>query len=392
MSVSGYCHPGFQSIRDVFAENFATRDDVGAAFALTYKGEFVVDLWGGFLDEAKTIPWPEDGLCTVWSLGKAVSAICALQLVERGLIELDGSVADYWPEFGCEGKSSITVRHLLSHQAGLPALQQIPPNDIWTDSRRFVKMLERQKPWWPSGTRHGYHVHTFATLVGELVRRVSGQSLTAYSNENISRPLGVEFYFSNEASIDNRIADNFWGVLKNRPDLPINTADLPEDPDQRRRLLSYMPALSMDGELSINSRAWRGAQFPSTASQSNARSLSRIFGVLANGGCYVDASGKDSQLLKPDTIKAAYQIQVDGIDATIEKSTRFGLGFMLTSPQRPWGPNPHCFGHYGNNGLLGFADPDANLGFAYTMNNQGRAWRDPRNIALVDAVYSCLET
>lgn len=391
-SVTGFCDDQYSAVKRAFEENFLSRDEVGASISIVCGDKVVVDLWGGHLDAAKTRLWEQSSLCSVWSLGKAVAALCALQLVDKNLIELDCPVADYWPEFSENGKNDITVRHLLSHRAGLPALQELPPNRIWQDNARFVEMLAKQKAWWPAGERHGYHVHTFASLVGELVRRVSGQSLSEYCQENIADPLGIDFFFSNDKFVDKRIADNIWEALSDNNDSKENLTEfnIPEDDQLRRQLLTYMPALDFDKNYGINSRAWRAADFPSTSSHSNGRSLARIFGMLANNGIYRDKSGETRSLLGAQTIRLARQIESNGVDATIGKPSRFGLGFMLTSPERPWGPNLNCFGHYGNNGLLGFADPDANIGFAYAMNRQGRAWRDPRNIALVDALYTCI--
>ena len=391
-SVGGFCDEQYSAVQRAFEENFLSRDEIGASVSIVCNNKVMVDLWGGHLDARKNRLWEADSLCSVWSLGKAVTALCALQLVEKNLIELDRPVADYWPEFSNNGKHDITVRHLLSHRAGLPALQELPPKRLWQDNERFVKMLADQKAWWPAGERHGYHVHTFASLVGELVKRVSGQNLNDYCQENVAKPLGIDFYFSNEKYIDDRIADNVWDALRVSGDAnkDVPEPDIPEDEQLRRQLFTYMPSLDFDKDYGINSRAWRAADFPSTSAHSNARSLARIFGVLANDGIYNDKHGETRSLLRAETILMARQIESNDIDATIGKATRFGLGFMLTSPERPWGPNPHCFGHYGNNGLLGFSDPDANIGFSYTMNHQGRAWRDPRNIALVDALYSCL--
>ncbi len=392
-SIGGFCDPQYLSVKKAFEENFISRGEIGASVSLMQGDKVVVDLWGGYLDADKSRPWEKDSLCTVWSLGKAVTAICALQLIEKNLMELDKPVADYWPEFASNGKSDITVRHLLSHRAGLPALQEPPPNRIWQNNALFIEMLGRQKAWWPAGEKHGYHVHTFASLVGELVKRISGQSLSDYCQENIAEPLGIDFYFSNDQHIDIKIADNIWEMLaaKDKSKTVNSAVSIPEDKDTRRQRLSYMPSLDFSEHHGINSRAWRSAEFPSTASHSNARSLARVFGALANNGIYIDPDGRTRELLQAETISMARQIEANDIDATIGKPTRFGLGFMLTSPERPWGPNPNCFGHYGNNGLLGFADPDAKIGFAYTMNRQGRAWRDPRNIALVDAVYENIE-
>jgi CubicO group peptidase (beta-lactamase class C family) len=235
----------------------------------------------------------------------------------------------------------------------------------------YVQALEQQKPWWPSGERHGYHVHTYGFLIGELLQRVDGRSIAQYLQDEICQPLGIDFFFGVDDSALDRIADNIPYL---RPieamTAPIDASNIDtRSDDERMHYSTYNnPEFSDEGEFSLNSKAWRQAMFPSTSPQADARSTAKIFSALANGG-QID----DVQLLSPELIKQAIAISADGIDALMSRPTRFGLGFMLTMPERPLGPNPRTFGHYGNAGLLGFADPDANLSFCYTMNKQGGA-------------------
>ncbi len=391
--VQGFCHADFAKVQETFQENFVSRNEIGAAFSLVRHGEVLVDLWGGHLDKNKQRVWPQDGLCTVWSIGKAMTALCALILIDEEKIDLNEKVSHYWPEYGCGGKEITTIRQLLSHQSGTSAFREVPDPLIWQDWKKFNQMLAEQQTWWEPGTRHGYHVFTYANLVGEIVQRVSGQTLNNFFQQRVAKPLGIECIFGVDASESARLADTIWPLIENlTADSFNNVRGSPEDIDldSLRRNLSYLPPVTFDPESGINTQAWRGASFPSANAQSNARSIAKVFSVLSCGGAYVDSKGNQKQLLSRQVIEEARKVQVEGHDATIDKPSRFGLGFMIASKERPWGPNLENFGHYGNNGLLAFADPEEEFGFCYVMNNQGVAWRDPRNIALVDAVYESL--
>lgn len=379
----------FERVREAFAKNFAERDELGAAVSVTLGGIPVVDLWGGYQDQAKRTPWQRDTIVNVWSVGKAVSAICVLQLVERGQVELDAPVARYWPEFAQAGKATLPVRYLLSHQAGLPAIRKpLQAGLNLTDWHAMCTALAEQEPWWEPGSRFGYHVNTFGFLLGEIVRRVDGRGIGTYLREEIGGKLGVDFMSGFGPEEDHRVAE--WVQYQRaanedsaRPWLEVDPATL-EGVDLARVLAYRNPP--GHPEWQVNSRMWRAAEYPSTNPHSNARSMARIFGTLATSG---EVDGV--HLLAPELIEQANTIQADGEDSVLGRRNRFGLGFQMTIPGvRALGSGPRTFGHYGNGAVLGFADPDIGLGFGYVCNRAGRSWRDPRNIALVDAVYDSL--
>lgn len=387
--IDGFVVPGFERVRDEFERNFAERSDVGAAVSVTVDNKPVVDLWGGWQDESATRPWTRDTIVNVWSVGKAITAICLLRVVERGLVDLDAPVARYWPEFAAAGKESLPVRYLLTHHAGLPAVRKpLAPGLNLTDWDAMCRALAEQEPWWEPGTRFGYHTNTFGFLVGEVVRRVDGRSIGQFMREEVAKPLDADIFFGFGPEHDARVAD--WlpyqaaaGEESARPWLERDAASV-EGIDLARILAYRNPPGRPDA--GTNSRLWRAAEFPSTSGHASARGVARIFGALAD-----DGSCSGYQLLRPETIERANTSEADGEDAILGRPNRFGLGFQLTIPGvRRLGAGDRSFGHYGNGAVLGFADPDARLGFAYVCNRAGRSWRDPRNIALVDAAYAAL--
>ncbi|RJQ12599.1 MAG: class A beta-lactamase-related serine hydrolase [Dehalococcoidia bacterium] len=390
-AIHGDCDPRFARVREEFARNFAERGDVGAAVSIVLDGAPVVDLWAGWRDAARTQPWERDTIVPCWSVGKAMSAIALLRQVDAGLVDLDAPVTRYWPEFGQAGKERIPVRMLLTHQSGLPAIAKpMAPGIHLTSWETMVHAIEEQAPWWEPGTKHGYHVNTMGFLVGEVVRRVTGRRIRDVIAEDVAGPLDAEFIVGTTPADDARTAD--WlayepqaGEDRNerRPWMAVEAGQ--ESPRDLMRKLTYSnPAATPGG---VSSRAWRAAEFPSTNGHSNARSIARIFGALARGG----TASNGWRVLDGATVEAAARTYADGEDEVLGRPTRFGLGFQLTIPGiRPLGPNPGAFGHYGNGALVGFADPVAGLAFAFTCNQSGRSWRDPRNIALVDRTYECL--
>jgi CubicO group peptidase (beta-lactamase class C family) len=389
-TLDGLCDTRFARVREAFDTNFRERGDVGAAIAVTVGGQPVVDLWGGWLDEARTRPWTRDSILNVWSVGKAVTAVCLLRLIEQGRVELEAPVARYWPEFAQAGKAELPVRLLFNHQAGLPAIAKpLEPGTQLLDWGAMAGALAEQQPWWEPGTRFGYHTNTFGFLLGEIVRRVDGRSLGAYLREEIAEPIGIDFLIGFGPEQDARVAD--WVNYQRDPNEPSDRPWLELDPAtlsgiDLARVLAYRNPPTLPGA-QTNSRVWRAAEFPSTNGHSNARALARLYGGLATGG---KVDGRHL-LLTPETIARANTIESDGEDAILGRPNRFGLGFQLTIPGvRPLGPGAHSFGHYGNGGVVGFADPDAGIGFGFVCNQSGRSWRDPRNIALIDAVYASL--
>jgi CubicO group peptidase (beta-lactamase class C family) len=384
MTIDGNCDPRFAPVRAAFADNFESRGDVGAAVAVTIDGKPVVDLWGGYADKARTRPWTRDTIVNVYSATKGVTATCLNRLVDQGRVDLDAPVARYWPEFAQAGKDRLPVRWLLSHRAGLPAVRKPLPPDALLRWDVMTTALAEQEPWWEPGTKHGYHALTFGHLVGEVVHRVSGKSVGAYCREEIAGPLGLDFHIGLEAREDSRCAEVIAAPAP-PPGQHNPLADAAKDPQSiTAKAVNNPPgALKLD---TINSRAWRGAEIPAANGHTNARALSRFYGALARGG---ELDGV--RILSPEQIQRCRTQESDGIDAVLSVPMRFGLGYRLTQPAAKYGPNPHSFGHTGAGGSLGFADPDAKLGFAYTMNQMGsQLLLDPRVAALLEAIYSAI--
>jgi CubicO group peptidase (beta-lactamase class C family) len=374
--VDGFCEPRFEPVREALEGNLRERAELGAAVSVVLDGRPVVDIWGGWMDLAGTRPWQRDTLVDVFSAGKPMAAVCVLMLFERGAVDLDAPVARYWPEFAAHGKGAISVRTLLSHRAGLPGIRRALPAGAMYDWELMTETLAGEEPWWEPGTRHGYHVNTFGFLAGEVVRRAVGESVGTFFRKEIAEPLEADFHFGVGAEEDPRIAEFTFGDVAS----PTET-DVP-----REALQVYMnpPGVSGVGE-TVNTRAWRAAVMPSTNGHATARALAAVYSALIGG-----AQGTGRTLLRRATLDDAIAEASAGPDAVLGRSSRFGLGFQLTQPERPLGPNPRAFGHFGAGGSLGFADPDTGLAFGYVMNSSGPRWQNPRNRALIDAVFSSL--
>ena len=375
--IRGFCEARFAGLRSALARNFREHGELGAALAVTVDGTPVVDLWAGWADEARTRPWSSDTLVNVFSVGKPMAALCLLMLAERGQLDLEAPVADHWPEFAACDKAEITVRMLLGHRAALPAIGHSLPSLAMYDWGLMTAALAAQEPWWEPGRGHGYHVNTFGFLVGELVRRVSGQRIGAFLRHAVADPLGADFHFGVHGEDHERVAEFLF------PEMP-STLIGDQTPSMVRNAYANPPGLSGPGM--VNTRAWRSAEMPSTNGHATARGVARIYSALAAGGT-VDGI----QLLAAETVDLAVREVSCGHDMVLDRPSRFGLGFQLTQPERPLGPSPRSFGHFGAGGSLGFADPDQALAFAYTPNQgAGPRWQNPRNRALIEAVYSSL--
>jgi CubicO group peptidase (beta-lactamase class C family) len=392
--MQGTCDTRFSHVRDAFAANFERHGDVGAAVCVYIHGKPVVDLWGGYADHARSRPWKRDTIVNVASTSKGIVALCAHVLVDRGLLDLESPVARYWPEFSQAGKERIPVRWLLSHRAGLPAFRHKLSAQALYDWPALIGELERTEPWWEPGTCHGYHVYTYGHLVGEVIRRITGKTVGQFLQAEITAPLGADFYIGVPESEDHRVAE----VLPPPPAPPGETTlwqMLRRDPSSLGHRAFFNPPRP-PGD--TNTRAWRAAEIPAANGHTTARGLARIYAALAQRG---ELDGV--QLLSPSVIDAAITEQSFGLDAVLPFITRFGQGFMLTLPGQPshpngglqrFGPNPRAFGHPGAGGSVGFADPDADVGFGYVMNQfQWDTERHPdwRAANLVDAVYASLK-
>jgi CubicO group peptidase (beta-lactamase class C family) len=387
VEINGLCDDRFTPVREALADNFRERDELGAAVAVVVDSQPVVDLWAGWADVARTRRWERDTQVAVFSVGKAMATVCLLMLVEHGAIALDTPVAAYWPRFATKGKGETTVRMLLAHRAGLPAIRRALPDDAPYDWELMTGALAEEEPWWQPGAAHGYHVNTFGFLVGELVRRAAGTSIGTFFRREVAAPLAADFHFGFGREHDPHTAEFTFSGTSYTTAEDVEERQEPEIDDQRRLLLmrTYLNPPGLSGVGTVNTRAWRAAEIPSANGHATARGVARIYSALAAGGA-IDGF----RLLSEQTIDEATAEASSGEDLVLGRPSRFGLGFQLTQPERSLGPSARSFGHFGAGGSLGFADPDARLSFGYVMNRSGPRWQNPRNRALIDAVYESL--
>ena len=382
LALHGECAPGFERVREAFAEGFAVRHELGAGVAVTLDGRPVVDLWAGFVDKAQSRPWFRDTLVNVYSTTKGWTAACAHRLVDEGKLDLDRPVAYYWPDFAQAGKERIAVRSLLDHRAGLPAIRANLPPEALFDWRAMTTALAGETPWWEPDTKHGYHPVTFGWLVGEVIRRVSGMTTGAYFRKAIAGPLGLDAHIGLAESDDARCSD-----LRHMRRDPAAASTLLEqimEEPESMTARAFTNPITMVLPQTVTSRAWRGAELPAVNGHTTARSLARLYGALA---CDGEVDGV--RVLSKESILRASTQHACGEDAVLGVSTRFGLGFMLSQPHAAFGPNEGAFGHPGAGGSIGFADPAARLGFGYVTNRLGNEiLLDPRAEALIRAVYA----
>jgi CubicO group peptidase (beta-lactamase class C family) len=384
-TIHGSCDPRFARVRETLAENLRSRDEIGAAVAVVVDGRPVVDLWAGHRDLARTVPWERDTIVNVYSTTKGMAALCLHQCVERGLVDPDAPVARYWPEFAQAGKAELPVRWLLGHRSGLAAVKPLLPNEALYDWDAMVTALAAEPPWWRPGSEHGYHAVTFGWLVGEVVRRVTGKSLGSYFRDAIARPLGMDFHIG--------LADAEHARVAEMSPIPIDPTSegaqlgllIMQDPEGlSARAFMNPPSIAFG----VNIPEWRRAEIPGANGHGDARSLARVYGALARGG---DVDGV--HVLAPESIARCHTELSRGSDLVLRVATRFGHGYMLPQdrPDARIGRGARSFGHPGAGGSLGFADPDARLGFGYVMNRMGpHILLDERAIALADAAYEAL--
>jgi CubicO group peptidase (beta-lactamase class C family) len=378
--IAGTCDARFEPVRAAFAANFDSLGESGAAICVTADGRPVVNLWGGWTNEARTSAWQPDTLVNFFSVGKGLLAVLAAWCAGTGLLDFDQPVARYWPEFGSAGKEAVTVRQLLSHQAGVPAIRRRLPPGAMLDWDLMTGAIAGQAPWWEPGAAHGYHVNTFGFAVGELLRRVSGRTVGELVRARIAMPLGADVHIGLPASEHFRVADFEWpGAAPDETD----RADLAGE-----RLMehnAYFNPGGLSGAGVVNTASWRTAEVPATNGHGTASGIARVYAALAAGGT-VDGVA----IVDKGSLAEAAAEQVYGQDRILHRRSRFGLGFQLTQAERPMGPSPAAFGHFGAGGSLGFCDQEAGLGVAYATSQMGPRWQNPRNRALIDALYSCL--
>jgi CubicO group peptidase (beta-lactamase class C family) len=374
--IDGLCDPRFAPVRKAFAANFAERGEVGAAVHVIVAGEPVVDLVGGWADEERTRPWRHDTIVDVYSVGKALLAVLALQLVDDGRLALDQPVAAVWPEFAAGGKGAATVAHALSHRAAVPAIREVLTDTDLFDWERMTAAVAATEAWWVPGERLAYHTNTFGHLVGELVHRASGR-MPGDRLRAVAQPLGADVWFGVPPAEQDRCADVVWAPAQPLP-TPGTFAGLEGDALMNALAHFNPPGYSSVGV--VNTPAWRSAQIGSTSGHASAAGIARIYAALLRPG----------RLLSPDLLAHATAPRVVAQCPILGEEVVYGLGFQPTTVRRPLGPNGRSFGHFGTGGALGFADPDAGVASGYAMNHVIPRWQSSRNRALIDAVYASL--
>lgn len=378
--VGGSVEAGFEPVQEAFTANFDRHGEVGAACCVYVRGRPVVDLWGGVMAPGGEQPYTADTLQMVWSTTKGVTAIAAHILAQEGKLDFDAPVVEYWPEFAPEGKAHIPVRWLFSHRSGLAAIDRpLGLADViaWNP---VVDALAAQRPFWEPGTAHGYHTFTYGWLAGEVIRRVSGESVGKFVADRIAGPLNTDFWIGLPERLNARVAP----VIPAPP--PSGGAPLDPltlrilDPTTLAHKSFANPAIP---PTEFNEYPFRGAEVPAGNGIGSARALARIYAA-----CIGEVDGV--RLLDADTLERATAVQASGEDLVMPYETCYGTGFQLPFPFRPMAGNG-SFGHYGSGGSVGFAHKDLGFSFGYVMNQMRPAYGvDPRTAGLVEALVGCL--
>lgn len=384
--VEGSYDPAFLSVAEVFTNNFnafedhfgADPGDLGAAVCVIADGRVVVNMWGGWKDCSRTDPWSKDTLVNAYSLGKAVTSITILSLVNRGLLDLDWRLSKVWPEYTGGGKETTTLRQALAHQAGLPGIRRtMEPEEVF-DFVAMAAALAESEPWWVPGTAHGYHVNTLGHLAGEPVRRVTQSSLGQQARELLANPLDIELWIGLPRSLHHRVAEIDFVDRAPRERRP-HQGDGEWD---AMRYAAYFNPPGLSGIGTVNTPKWREAEVPSTNLHTNAHSVAKLFNALLK-------PERGPLRLAQSLIDETHTTHSRGHDLILDRPSHFGLGMMLPTPERPIGLSEHSFGHYGNGGSLGFVDVTANVAFGYVINRPGDRWQVPRTRRLIEALKQC---
>lgn len=375
-TIHGHCAPGFEGIREAFAANFAEGLDDGASVCVTVEGEPVVDLWGGTRDADGALPWEEDTIVNVYSTTKTMAALTTLLLADGGAFDLQDPVAKLWPEFAAEGKGKVTIAHLLGHAAGLSGIETpVSAEDLY-DHDRIVELLAGQAPWWEPGTASGYHAITQGYLLGEVCRRATGETLGTVFRKEITEPLGADFHIGTGAEHDARIGDLI------PPTEDLGTATGAEAGSIAARTFAN-PATSA---LQSREEGWRRAEIPAANGHGNARSVALIQALVANGGT---VGGK--RILSEAGARRALEVVVEGRDLVLGMPAKFGMGYGLSTPEMPLGPNPNTIFWGGWGGSIIVLDLDARTTYAFVMNRMvSTLMGDPRTLRLGMAVAGAL--
>ncbi len=383
--VHGMVAPGFEEVRREFERNFAERGEIGAAVAAYWRGEKIVDLWGGRRTPDGDDPWNEDTMVVVHSTTKGLASMTLAIANARGWLDYDAPIARYWPEFAQNGKAAITVRQLLGHEAGLVVLDEVPPIAKLRDLDEMARLLARQKPAWRPGTRHGYHAMSIGLYAQEIMRRVdpAHRTLGRFFHEEIAEPLHIEFYIGLPPEIpDQRLAKNrlfsrarALVALKNTPPVLIKKILWPWSLLRKSMLFPADP----------NERSYLELEIPAGNGVGTARAIARAYSAFADGGAELGITPETfARITMPPTSELPRD-EVVGLPAY------YSLGWLRPGPNVTFGTSPRAFGTPGAGGSFGFADPDTRLGYAYVMNKLDFfLMDDPREKPLRDAIHRAI--
>jgi CubicO group peptidase (beta-lactamase class C family) len=392
--IYGSVEPGFEKVKEKFIENFKNGEEVGAACAVYQKGKKVVDLWGGYRDKKSKDPWKEDTMVVVFSTTKGVSGMATALAHSKGYFDYDEKVSRYWPEFAQNGKENITVRQLLSHQAGLCAIDEPLDLEKLADPDKLAAAISKQKPLWQPGKKHGYHAISLGWYESELIRKTDPQHRTIgqFFADEIAKPLNIQFYIGLPDEIpDSRIANIYAPMYRFR--MIFNTNKLPK---------LFVKAFLKKGTITnrtfsnpkilgtyagYNKREIRRIELPASNGIGLVRDIAKLYGIFAMGAKELE--------IKQETLEAIMKPAIDPedglFDEVLQAKSRFSLGYLKPFPDNQFGSSDKAFGTPGAGGSFGFADPDTQIGFAYGMNKSGfYLLRDKREKALSDAIFECI--
>jgi CubicO group peptidase (beta-lactamase class C family) len=369
---SGFVAPGLEAVREEFERNFAERGEVGAAFAAFRDGEPLVDLWGGVADSATGRAWESGTMQCIYSGSKGLVAICALMLLERGLLELEAPIARYWPEFAQAGKQDVRVRDAVAHTARMPGLAVEVSWQEATDDRRMAELLAAQPRSEDPRAASSYHALTYGWLCGEMVRRVDGRSIGRFFAEEVAGPLELELWIGLPEAFESRVATletaSTWGS-----DPVLSDQRIAADPLVRSIFAN--PVRFTGGSLVANEREWHAAQVPASNAIGTARSIARLYDSL-------------DRLLKPATIELGRTPLSTRVDALSGVAASYGVGFGLQTPDRLFGPPADAFGANGAGGSRHGRWPTERVGYSYAMNLMRDDPEDQRGAALIRTLHA----
>jgi CubicO group peptidase (beta-lactamase class C family) len=370
-----------ERIEPLFQENFEKFGDLGAAVSIWQNGKAILDLYGGFRDAGREHRWDADTIVLVWSATKGIGSACLLHAMQESGIGQDRQVAEFWPEFGQNGKDNITLAELTSHSAGLCALDE---RAGVLDYPAVIRALEKQAPLWPPGTVHGYHARTFGFLVDELVRRIAGISLPEYWRKNLADPLALDFWIGLPNELNDRVATVYAAKFGKLPALEQFYRDLATPGTLQWKV--FTSPQGMQTISAMNKPSIRGQPIVSFGGVGSASALAKFYAMLANDGIM-----EGRRYFHSSTIDSMAATIASGIDRVFEIPTAFSAGFMMdpdNAQPRIFGPTRTAFGHPGAGGSHAFADRENKISFAYVMNQMEQSvLPNEKSLRLIDALY-----